>query len=143
MNRSHLTNQEIVTESDSFDVDLFIPLLQRKLKTRNPYIRQLLVGWVTVLDSVPFINMLDYLPNFLEGLFNMLSDDIREIRQQADQALCEFLQEIKEHDVSTLARSVALSTGAPLASVAVSTERCRARRRAAAAASPPPTRSRH
>jgi vacuole morphology and inheritance protein 14 len=94
--------KEIVTESDAFDVEQFIPLLQRRLKTRNPYIRQLLVGWITVLDSVPFINMLDYLPNFLEGLFNMLSDDIREIRQQADQALCEFLQEIKEHDVSTL-----------------------------------------
>lgn len=32
----------------------------------------------------------------------MLSDDIREIRQQADQALCEFLQEIKEADVTSL-----------------------------------------
>eukprot|EP00501_MAST-03F_sp_TOSAG23-6_P002288 GSMAST32.ASY1.ANO1.2389.1 assembled CDS len=94
--------KEIVTESDTFAVEHFIPLLQRKLKTRNPYIRQLLVGWVVLLDSVPFINMLDFLPNFLEGLFNMLSDDIREIRQQADQALCEFLQEIKQSDVSTL-----------------------------------------
>ena len=34
--------KEIVTESDAFNVDEFIPLLQRKLKTRNPYIRQLL-----------------------------------------------------------------------------------------------------
>lgn len=94
--------KEIVTESDSFDVHKFIPLLRRKLKTRNPYIRSLLVGWITVLDSVPFINMLDFLPHFLEGLFNMLSDDIREIRQQADQALCDFLQEIKDADVTNL-----------------------------------------
>eukprot|EP00940_MAST-03C_sp_MAST-3C-sp2_P002228 g2228.t1 len=88
--------KEIVTESDSFNIEKFIPLLHKKLKTRNPYIRSLLVGWITVLDSVPFINMLDYLPHFLEGLFNMLSDDIREIRQQADHALNDFMQEIKD-----------------------------------------------
>lgn len=34
------------------------------------------------------------------GLFNMLSDDSHEIRQKADQALTEFLQEIKSSPVS-------------------------------------------
>eukprot|EP00252_Welwitschia_mirabilis_P027211 TRINITY_DN9274_c0_g1_i2.p1 TRINITY_DN9274_c0_g1~~TRINITY_DN9274_c0_g1_i2.p1 ORF type:complete len:525 (-),score=101.69 TRINITY_DN9274_c0_g1_i2:536-2110(-) len=61
----------------------------------NPYRRQFLVGWITVLDSVPDIDMLGFLPDFLDGLFNMLSDASREIRQQADSALSEFLQEIK------------------------------------------------
>lgn len=36
----------------------------------------------------------------LVGLFNMLSDSSHEIRQQADQALAEFLQEIKNAPVS-------------------------------------------
>ncbi|KAM7254804.1 hypothetical protein ACFE04_020045 [Oxalis oulophora] len=54
-----------------------------------------LVGWITVLDSVPDIDMLGFLPDFLDGLFNMLSDSSHEIRQQADSALSEFLQEIK------------------------------------------------
>ena len=53
------------------------------------------VGWITVLDSVPDIEMLDWLPEFLDGLFNMLSDGNREIRQAADSALTEFLREIK------------------------------------------------
>ncbi|MBA0718119.1 hypothetical protein Golax_005881 [Gossypium laxum] len=61
----------------------------------NPYVRQFLVGWITVLDSVPDIDMLGFLPDFLDGLFNMLSDSSHEIRQQADSALSEFLQEIK------------------------------------------------
>ena len=39
--------------------------------------------------SVPDINMLDYLPDFLDGIFNMLSDGNREIRQAADSALGE------------------------------------------------------
>lgn len=43
--------------------------------------------------------MLDYLPDFLEGLFNMLSDGNREIKQAADNALAEFLREIKQAEV--------------------------------------------
>ncbi len=39
--------------------------------------------------------MLDWLPDFLDGLFNMLSDQNREIRQAADSALAEFLRETK------------------------------------------------
>ena len=71
----------------------FISFRQQKhIKRTKPYIRQLLVGWITVLDAVPDINMLDYLPDFLEGLFNMLSDGNREIKQSADNALSEFLQ---------------------------------------------------
>lgn len=91
--------KDIVTESESFDVERFIPLLQKYIRRANPYIRQLLVGWITVLDSVPDINMLDWLPDFLDGLFNMLSDGNREIRQAADAALAEFLRETKQSSV--------------------------------------------
>lgn len=95
----------------------FLPY-NRHLAGRVPfarYVRALLVGWITVLDSVPDIEMLDWLPQFLEGLFDMLSDGNREIRQvslfggggwlrggssttttqqQAYQALATFLEEI-------------------------------------------------
>lgn len=36
--------QDIVTESESFDVERFIPQLQKYIRRTNPYIRQLLVG---------------------------------------------------------------------------------------------------
>eukprot|EP00752_Nemacystus_decipiens_P010688 g9519.t1 len=97
-NGSNLLNRlikDIVTESESFDVERFIPLLQKYIRRANPYIRQLLVGWITVLDSVPDINMIDWLPDFLDGLLNMLSDGNREIRQAADTAVSDFLTEIK------------------------------------------------
>jgi len=91
--------KDIVTESDTFNVEMFIPLLQNYIRRTNPFIRQLLVGWITVLDSVPDINMIDWLPDFLDGLFNMLSDSNREIRQAADSALSDFLREVKESSV--------------------------------------------
>ncbi|DAZ98395.1 TPA: hypothetical protein N0F65_000109 [Lagenidium giganteum] len=98
--------KDIVTESEYFDVDMFIPLLHKYIRMTNPYIRQLLVGWITVLDSVPDIDMLDWLPEFLDGLFNMLSDGNREIRQAADSALAEFLREIKQTDHVDFGRMV-------------------------------------
>ncbi|KAG0465729.1 hypothetical protein HPP92_019893 [Vanilla planifolia] len=88
-------NQDIVTDSDQFSIEEFIPMLRERMNVLNPYVRQFLVGWITVLDSVPEIDMLGFLPDFLDGLFNMLSDSSHEIRQQADSALSEFLQEIK------------------------------------------------
>nr|XP_029117300.1 protein VAC14 homolog isoform X2 [Elaeis guineensis] len=87
--------KDIVTEGDQFSIEEFIPLLRERMNVLNPFVRQFLVGWITVLDSVPEIDMLGFLPEFLDGLFNMLSDSSHEIRQQADSALSEFLQEIK------------------------------------------------
>jgi hypothetical protein len=51
--------KDIVTETETFDIEAFIPLLQKHIKRTKPYIRQLLVGWIIVLDAVPDINMLD------------------------------------------------------------------------------------
>lgn len=87
--------KEIVTESEQLDVERFMPLFQKYMSRVNPYVRQLLIGWITVLDSVPDIDMLEHLPRFLDGLFNMLSDSNHEIRQQAEQALGEFLRTIE------------------------------------------------
>ncbi len=58
----------------------------------NPYKRQFLISWISVLASVPDIDMLQYLPELLEGLMGMLSDTNREIRQATGKALqvCPF-----------------------------------------------------
>jgi vacuole morphology and inheritance protein 14 len=80
-------------------IEKFIPLLRERMNVLNPFVRQFLVGWITVLDSVPDIDMLGFLPDFLDGLFNMLSDNSHETRKQADAALSEFLQEIKNAPV--------------------------------------------
>jgi len=50
-----------------FSIEEFIPLLRERMNVLNPYVRQFLVGWITVLDSVPEIDMLGFLPDFLDG----------------------------------------------------------------------------
>ncbi|CAI5511305.1 unnamed protein product [Closterium sp. Naga37s-1] len=87
--------KDIVTVSDQFSIEEFIPLLRAHMSVLNPFVQQFLVGWITVLDSVPDIDMLGFLPDLLDGLFNMLGDSAHEIRVQADSALREFLHEIR------------------------------------------------
>eukprot|EP01087_Luapelamoeba_hula_P002178 TRINITY_DN1189_c0_g1_i1.p1 TRINITY_DN1189_c0_g1~~TRINITY_DN1189_c0_g1_i1.p1 ORF type:complete len:821 (+),score=150.65 TRINITY_DN1189_c0_g1_i1:20-2482(+) len=87
--------KDIITESDSFDIEHFIPLLKERIKVQNAFVRQFLIGWITVLDSVPDIDLLDSLPEFLDGLFRMLSDTAPDIKREADNVLCEFLKEIR------------------------------------------------
>lgn len=81
-------------ESEALDVERFVPLLRSHMAIVNPYVRQLLVGWITALDTAPGVHMLDHLSELLEGLFSMLSDGNREIRQQAYAALSTFLDQI-------------------------------------------------
>lgn len=53
--------------SCQLSIEEFIPLLRERMNVLNPYVRQFLVGWITVLDSVPDIDMLGFLPDFLDG----------------------------------------------------------------------------
>jgi hypothetical protein len=49
-----------------------------------------------ILDNVPDIEMVQYLPKFLDGVFVMLSDPSDEIRSVVGAALSEFLAQIKK-----------------------------------------------
>lgn len=48
--------QDIVTESSSFDLVSFIPLLRDRIYTANPFAKQFLVSWVSVCSITPFLN---------------------------------------------------------------------------------------
>ena len=59
--------KDIVAESRDFDIVDFIPLLKSRVTQSNPFIRQFLIGWITHMDSVPDIELIEYLPEFLDG----------------------------------------------------------------------------
>jgi len=88
--------KDIVTESENFEIEAFMPLLGERIYVSNPFSRQFLVGWIATLDSVPDIELLQHLPIFFDGLFHMLADPNKEIRQQTFSVLQEFLQEIRD-----------------------------------------------
>ncbi|KAM6973512.1 protein VAC14 homolog [Aplochiton taeniatus] len=88
--------KDIVTESNKFDLVAFVPLLRERIYSNNQYARQFIISWILVLESVPDINLLDYLPEILDGLFQILGDGSKEIRRTCEVVLGEFLKEIKK-----------------------------------------------
>uniref|UniRef100_A0A8C5R7J0 Protein VAC14 homolog n=1 Tax=Leptobrachium leishanense TaxID=445787 RepID=A0A8C5R7J0_9ANUR len=88
--------KDIVTESNKFDLISFVPLLRERIYSNNQYARQFIISWILVLESVPDINLLDYLPEILDGLFQILGDNSKEIRKMCEMSLGEFLKEIKK-----------------------------------------------
>uniref|UniRef100_A0A8C9S2V0 Protein VAC14 homolog n=1 Tax=Scleropages formosus TaxID=113540 RepID=A0A8C9S2V0_SCLFO len=88
--------KDIVTESNKFDLVAFVPLLRERIYSNNQYARQFIISWILVLESVPDINLLDYLPEILDGLFQILGDSSKEIRKTCEVVLGEFLKEIKK-----------------------------------------------
>lgn len=52
----------------AFSLARFIPLLQERIYVVSPFTRSYLVSWITVLDSVPELELVSYLPDFLDGL---------------------------------------------------------------------------
>jgi vacuole morphology and inheritance protein 14 len=59
--------KDIVADSQDFDIRTFIPLLKARITQSNPLIRQFLIGWITHLHSVPDIELIEYLPEFVDG----------------------------------------------------------------------------
>jgi vacuole morphology and inheritance protein 14 len=79
----------------AFSLKRFIPLLRDRIYAINPFTRTFLVGWITLLDSIPDLELVTYLPEFLGGLLRFLSDPNRDVHVATQGCLDKFLNEIK------------------------------------------------
>jgi vacuole morphology and inheritance protein 14 len=91
----------------AFSLARFIPLLKERITVMNPFTRMFLVSWITLLDSIPDLELVTYLPEFLGGLFKFLSDSNPDVHTATQVALDKFLAEIKK--IARLKRGIAES----------------------------------
>ena len=91
----------------AFSLAKFIPLLQERIHVINPFTRQFLVLWITLLDTIPDLELVFYLPAFLGGLFRFLSDPNKDVRTATHGALERFLNEIRK--IAKIRRGIAES----------------------------------
>jgi vacuole morphology and inheritance protein 14 len=59
---------EYIGARKAFSLAHFIPLLRDRIYVVSPFTRSYLVSWINVLDSVPELELISYLPEFLDGL---------------------------------------------------------------------------
>ncbi|ORX37306.1 vacuolar protein 14 C-terminal Fig4p binding-domain-containing protein [Kockovaella imperatae] len=79
----------------AFSLARFIPLLSERVYVISPYTRMHLVSWLIVLDSIPDLELVAWLPEFLDGLLKYLADGNVDVRLATENVLAEFLREIK------------------------------------------------
>ncbi|XP_001861850.2 protein VAC14 homolog [Culex quinquefasciatus] len=88
--------KDIVIESNAtFDLNVFIPLVRERIFAKNSFARQFIISWISVLNTVPEINMVIYLPEILLGLYQILEDPMPEIQRMCESLLTQFLKMIK------------------------------------------------
>ncbi|KAF3010636.1 hypothetical protein E8E13_004197 [Curvularia kusanoi] len=80
----------------AFNLERFLPLLEERINVINPFTRSFLVAWVTLLDSIPDLELIAHLPRFLGGLFKFLSDSNTDVFTMTHVALDRFLNEIRK-----------------------------------------------
>lgn len=79
--------QDIVTASPNFDVDEFIAQLREFLAVLDLKQCMFLIRWITLLASVPDVDLLSHLPQLLGGLLDIMQNKWHEVRDAAGKAL--------------------------------------------------------
>lgn len=91
----------------AFSLARFIPLLEERITVINPFTRMFLVSWLTLLDTIPDLELVSYLPAFLGGLFQFLNDPNGDVQVATQGVLERFLNEIKK--IARIKQGIALS----------------------------------
>ncbi|KHJ44412.1 HEAT repeat protein [Trichuris suis] len=89
--------KDIVLHSDEFDVSEFVRLLRERIYTKNVFIRRYLISWVHDLQAQFSINLVQYLNQILDGLFQILTEQTPRIRELCEVVMGEFLRSIIEN----------------------------------------------
>lgn len=84
--------KDIIVEQQTFKSNDFVPKLDDYIYAKNPFTRMFIISWIRLLDSK--IDMIQYLPQLLDGIFNCLHDSTEEIRASTLGLLSEFLNKI-------------------------------------------------
>ncbi|CRG87728.1 hypothetical protein PISL3812_04748 [Talaromyces islandicus] len=91
----------------AFSLLKFIPLLQERIHVLNPFTRTFLVSWLTLLDTIPDLELVCHLPAFLGGLIKFLGDPNKDVNVATQGLLERFLSEIKR--IARIKRGIAES----------------------------------
>lgn len=63
-----MRDAEHFEDNRAFSLERFIPLLSERVYVISPFTRMHLVSWLMVLDSIPDLELVAWLPEFLDGL---------------------------------------------------------------------------
>ncbi|GAA6061106.1 hypothetical protein JCM10212_006137 [Sporobolomyces blumeae] len=80
----------------AFSLARLIPLVRERIYVLNPFTRTFIISWLQLLDTVPDLQLISFLPQFLEGLLFYLSDPTAEVRNATEGLLEGLLREVRK-----------------------------------------------
>ncbi|VDD91702.1 unnamed protein product [Enterobius vermicularis] len=89
---------DIVIGAGSFDVSQIMVLIRERIYSQNSSNRRFIVSWLSALLTAPEISILEYIPEVLDGVFQMLGDPQPGLRDATEAVLGQFLESISSAD---------------------------------------------
>ena len=80
---------------DNFNLLNFFKIIIEKLQLKHPDIKRNIVSWISWINQIPEIKLINVLQMFLPELFNMLSDSNNDVQKSAEDCLQDFYDEIE------------------------------------------------
>ncbi|MCP9260897.1 Protein VAC14-like protein [Dirofilaria immitis] len=88
--------KDIVLATNSFDISTLMSLVRDRIYSQNSSNRRFIVSWISALLTAPELSISLYLPEVLDGLFQMLSDSQSSVRDATETILGQFLERMHE-----------------------------------------------
>lgn len=102
--RSHVVDESgvavqvnhIQDTQKAFSLPKFIPTLLERMYTTDPFAKKFLISWLELFDDIPSLELITFLPNFLEPLIKFLRNSApSDVRIETQNILNVFLKEVK------------------------------------------------
>lgn len=78
-----------------FDLLTFFKIIIDKINLKHPSVKCVVVSWISCINQIPEIKLINILHLFLPELFNMLSDQNFEVNKSAEDCIKDFYDEIE------------------------------------------------
>ncbi|KAK6203057.1 vacuolar protein 14 C-terminal Fig4p binding-domain-containing protein [Scheffersomyces amazonensis] len=101
--RSHLVDadgvaiqlNQVQDSEKAFSLPKFLPTLLERMYTIDPFAKKFLISWLELFDAIPSLELITFLPNFLEPLIKFIRNSPSDVRLDTENILNIFLKEIK------------------------------------------------
>ncbi|VDN83939.1 unnamed protein product [Brugia pahangi] len=88
--------KDIVLATNSFEISILMSLVRDRIYSQNSSNRRFVVSWLSAILTAPELSISVYLPEVLDGLFQMLGDSQPGVRDATEAVLGQFLERLHE-----------------------------------------------
>uniref|UniRef100_A0AAF5RWW6 Protein VAC14 homolog n=1 Tax=Wuchereria bancrofti TaxID=6293 RepID=A0AAF5RWW6_WUCBA len=88
--------KDIVLATNSFEISALMSLVRDRIYSQNSSNRRFVVSWLSAILTAPELSISVYLPEVLDGLFQMLGDSQPGVRDATEAVLGQFLERMHE-----------------------------------------------